>query len=344
MDNIKLYINASTEDVKLYLEKLIEYINKKNQKLSELYIKMTKGSQTNNYWSIILDKLNLFSNNEMNKKNENNIVYISTFIFLLFGIKNNTSYNKLNNSNINLELYEQSIYSNEIINFRNCVIIILIQNFMLNDNSDNNNKENKSDIINSIIRIIKCSYIKKSIHVIKSLLKKEIQNKTPIFITILFYFIYEKYKSLFSSFILSDNCDIKKEYKSIILQEYNNSFLYNEGSAMNINSIILEIKLSYSLLGKNPKEEKIVKYLGTIKDKKLKVDLLNVFEKYYYDNIIKKKNLENYDKNGKMRKVLDDIKILKKDVKDIKNNLEEMKNIHKNYIEDILKILNTINK
>ena len=36
--------------------------------------------------------------------------------------------------------------------------------------------------------------------------------------------------------------------------------------------------------------------------------------------------------------------ILKKNVKEIKNNLEELKDIQKNYMDDIFRILNIINK
>ena len=336
MENIKLYINAGIDDVKIYLEQLFSDINKRNPKFEELYNKVNKGNIKNNFWNLIYDKLNIYSNLLLNNNNGYDIGIIR---FLLFGIVDKS--NKL--ININLEVYEQSIYSNEINNFRNCVIIILIQNYILIENKDKENLtgNNEEYIINSIIRIIKCSYIKKSIHVIKSLIKKQLQTKLDIFLPVLFYFIYEKYKNNFISFISSDNCDIKSEYKSILISEYS-SFNYNETSSMNFNSKIFEIKLSYSLLGLNPKEKNVIKFLETIKDKKLRGNLLCVFEKYYYENNVRKDNIGN--KNEKLINVLNEVQGLKKNVKEIKNSLEELKDMQKNYMDDIFRILNIINK
>ena len=336
MENIKLYINAGIDDVKIYLEQLFNNINKRNPKFEELFNKVGAANIKNNFWNSIYDKLNIYSNLLLNN---NNGCDISTIKFLLFGIVGKS--NKV--ININLEEYEQSMYSNEINNFRNCVIIILIQNYILLETKDKENlsENNSQNILNSVIKIIKCSYIKKSIHVIKSLIKKQLQTKLDIFIPVLFYFIYEKYKNNFISFISSDNCDIKSEYKNILISEYS-SFDYNETSSMNFNSKIFEIKLSYSLLGSNPKEKNVIKFLESIKDKKLRGNLLCVFEKYYYENYVRKENNEN--KNGKLINVLNEVQVLKKNVKEIKNSLEELKDMQKNYMDDIFRILNIINK
>ena len=342
MENIKLYINAGVDDVKKYLDEFFQTINKINPKIEELYNKIGKENKKNNYWNIIYDKLNIYSNYTINNKLINDYHNnMNVIIFLLFGIT------KGNNipSNLNLELYEHSAYSNEINNFRNCLIVILIQNYILHLDSNITlklDKENENEnIINNIIRIIKCSYIKKSIHVIKSLIKKENQIKIEIFIPVLFYFIYEKYKNNFISLISSDNCEIKSEYKNILISEYS-SFSYDEKGLMNFNSKIFEIKLSYSLLGINPKDKKVTKFLETIKDKKFKGELLSVFEKYYYENYVKKENIEN--KNEKLINALNQVQLLKKNVKEIKNSVEELKDMQKNYMDDIFRILNIINK
>ena len=342
MENIKLYINAGIEDVKKYLDEFFQAINKRNPKIEELYNKIAKENIKNNYWNLIYDKLNIYSNYIINNKlisdYHNNV---SIIIFLLFGITKGI--NKL--MIVNLELYEHSTYSDEINNFRNCLSIILIQNYILHINNDIINKfdkENENEnIINSITRIIKCSYIKKSIHVIKSLIKKENQTKIDIFIPILFYFIYEKYKNNFISFISSDNCEIKSEYKNILISEFS-SFSYDEKGLMSFNSKIFEIKLSYSLLGINPKEKKVTKFLETIKDKKLKSELLSVFEKYYYEKYVGKEKFEN--KNDKLINALNQVQILKKNIKEIKNSVDELKDMQKNYMDDIFRILNIINK
>ena len=336
MENIKLYINAGIDDVKIYLEQLFNNINKRNPKFEELFNKVGAANIKNNFWNSIYDKLNIYSNLLLNN---NSGCDISTIKFLLFGI--GAKSNKI--VNISLEVYEQSMYSNEINNFRNCVIIILIQNYILLETKDKENlyENNSQNILNSVIKIIKCSYIKKSIHVIKSLIKKQLQTKLDLFIPVLFYFIYEKYKNNFISFISSDNCDIKPEYKNILISEYS-SFDYNEISSMNFNSKIFEIKLSYSLLGSNPKEKNVIKFLESIKDKKLRGNLLCVFEKYYYENYVRKENNEN--KNGKLINVLNEVQVLKKNVKEIKNSLEELKDMQKNYMDDIFRILNIINK
>ncbi len=358
MENIKLYINASTEDVKQYLEKLIDIIIKKYPSFTEIYIKMNANTPKSNYWHLISDKLNFTSNLLLSKEKDNNKknIYINTILFLLFG--NQSNYNKLNSSIIiNIEQYENSQYSNEISNFRNCLIIILIQIFIngetneINKSNDNNNiiisDNNNNNLINIINRIVKSSYIKKSIHVIKSLLKKDINNQNDIFILTLFYFIYKKYQKYFIDFINSDNCDIKKEYKYILINEYQ-VFTYDDNSAINYSNKIFEIKLSYSLLGINPKNEKIKIFLKTIKDKKLKSELLEVFENFYYKNYLIKNNNdsnENKDnKNNKLLNILKEVQNIKKNVKDIKNNVEELKNTHDNYMNDILRILNIINK
>jgi len=342
MENIKLYINAGVEDVKKYLDEFFQTINKINPKIEELYNKIGKENKKNNYWNIIYDKLNLYSNYTINNKLINDYHNnMNVIIFLLFGTT------KGNNIpiNLNLELYEHSAYSNEINNFRNCLIVILIQNYILHLDSNITlklDKENENEnIINNIIRIIKCSYIKKSIHVIKSLIKKENQIKIEIFIPVLFYFIYEKYKNNFISFISSDNCEIKPEYKNILISEYS-SFSYDEKGLMNFNSKIFEIKLSYSLLGINPKDKKVLKFLETIKDKKFKGELLSVFEKYYYEKYVKKENIEN--KNEKLINALNQVQLLKKNIKEIKNSVEELKDMQKNYMDDIFRILNIINK
>ena len=342
MEKIKLYINASTEDVKMFIEQLIDNINKRNPKFEELLNKIINGNKISNYWHLIYTKLDTYSNFLINNKlnNNNTSNYLNTILFLLFGISNNSN----KSININLELYENSIYSNEINNFRNCVIIILIQDFInLEDNNPKNKIEKNNDnIINIIIRIIKCSYIKKSIHVIKSLINKQNYSKIDLFIPVLFYFIYEKYKNNFISFISSDNCDIKHEYKNILISEYS-SFSYNETSSINFSSKIFEIKLSYSLLGANPKEKKVNKFLETIKDKKLRTELMNVFEKYYYENI-KKEKLEKNNKCERFINILNEVQYIKKNIKEIKDNVEELKDMQKNYMDDIFRILNIINK
>ena len=111
---------------------------------------------------------------------------------------------------------------------------------------------------------------------------------------------------------------------------------------MSFNSKIFEIKLSYSLLGINPKEKKVTKFLETIKDKKLKSELLSVFEKYYYEKYVGKEKFEN--KNDKLINALNQVQLLKKNIKEIKNSVDELKDMQKNYMDDIFRILNIINK
>ena len=350
MDNIKLYINASIDDVKNYIEKLIDLIKEKYPKFDEIYLKMNTNCQIS-YWNYISDKLNFFSNIIFSKDKDKNCknVFFTTILFLLFGNQNN--YNKLNPKSINLEEYKKSSYSNEIINFRNCIIILLIQGFIIDEKTEKNllKNDNKNNLINNINRIIKSSYIKKSIHVIKSLLKKNINNENYTFILSLFYFIYKDYQKFFIEFLTSENCDIKKEYKNILIKEFE-IFTYDENGAINYSNKIFEIKLSYSLLGLNPKTEKTTKFLETIKDKKLKEELLEVFQNYYYKNYLSKKNNNNSeenrpdDKNDKLLNILKEVQTVKKNIKEIKNTIEEMKLMQNNYIDDIFRILNIINK
>ena len=340
MENIKLYINASIEDVKNYIEKLMEFINKKYPIFDEIYLKMIKSTSKSSYWSQIFDKLNFFSNFMINKGKNNNIL-INTISFLLFGHQN--TYNKINSISVNIEQYEKSSYSSEIVNFRNCIIIIIIQIFINKD--DNKESINKDYFINSINRIIKSSYIKKSIHVIKSLLTKNIDNENYTFILSLFYFIYKKYQKFFIEFVDSDNCDIKKEYKNILIKEYE-LFTYDENGVINYSNKIFEIKLSYSLLGLNPNNDKINKFLETIKDKKLKGELLEVFQNYYY-NLIKNDNNSNGDDKNKRNKfinILKEVQTIKKNIKEVRNNVEELKNMQNNYMDDIFRVLNIMNK
>ena len=348
MENIKLYINASIDDVKIYLDKLIDFLNERNPNFEGFVNKINKNNQKNNYWSVIYYKLNIYSNLLVNNKLKiNKISYeLNIIIFLIFGITKTTNNSSNEFININLELYKDSIFSNEIVNFRNCLTIILIQYYILSEKQiiENMNDEKKDNIFNSIIKIIKCPYIKKSIHVIKSLIRKENHSKIDLFIPVLFYFIYEKYKSYFSSFIISDNCDIKLEYKNLLISEYTSSFTYNEIGSTNFNSKIFEIKLSYTLLGTNPKDKKINKFLETIKEKKLREELLSVFEKYYYENYVKKENLEKNDKSKKFINVLNEVQSIKKNIKELRNNLDELKDMHNNYMDDIFRVLNIINK
>ena len=338
MENIKLYINASIEDVKNYLEKLMEFINKSYPIFDEIYLKMINSTSKSSYWSQIFDKLNVFSNFMINKGKDNNI-FINTISFLLFGYQN--TYNKINPISVNLEQYEKSSYSSDIVNFRNCIIIIIIQIFINNECKDNINKDY---FINSINRIIKSSYIKKSIHVIKSLLTKNINNENYTFTLSLFYFIYKKYQKFFIEFLDSDNCNIKKEYKNILIKEYQ-LFTYDESGVINYSNQIFEIKLSYSLLGLNPTNDKINKFLETIKDKKLKGELLEVFQNYYY-NLIKNDNSNDDDKNkrNKFINILKEVQTIKKNIKEVRNNVEELKNMQNNYMDDIFRVLNIMNK
>jgi hypothetical protein len=259
----------------------------------------------------------------------------------LFGHQN--TYNKINSISVNIEQYEKSSYSSEIVNFRNCIIIIIIQIFINKD--DNKESINKDYFINSINRIIKSSYIKKSIHVIKSLLIKNIDNENYTFILSLFYFIYKKYQKFFIEFVDSDNCDIKKEYKNILIKEYE-LFTYDENGVINYSNKIFEIKLSYSLLGLNPNNDKINIFLETIKDKKLKGELLEVFQNYYY-NLIKSDNNSNDDdknKRNKLINILKEVQTIKKNIKEVRNNVEELKNMQNNYMDDIFRVLNIMNK
>ena len=150
MENIKLYINAGIDDVKIYLEQLFNNINKRNPKFEELFNKVGEANIKNNFWNSIYDKLNIYSNLLLNN---NNGCDISTIKFLLFGI--GAKSNKV--ENVSLEVYEQSMYSNEINNFRNCVIIILIQNYILLETKDKENlsENNSQNILNNVIKIIK---------------------------------------------------------------------------------------------------------------------------------------------------------------------------------------------
>ena len=341
MENIKLYINASIEDVKNYLEKLMEFINKNYPIFDEIYLKMINSKNKGSYWSQIFDKLNVFSNFMINKGKNNNI-FINSISFLLFGHQN--TYNKINSLSVNIEQYEKSSYSSEIVNFRNCIIIIIIQIFINKDDKKEN--INKDYFINTINRIIKSSYIKKSIHVIKSLLTKNIVNENYTFILSLFYFIYKKYQKFFIEFVESDNCDIKKEYKNILIKEYE-LFTYDESGVINYSNKIFEIKLSYSLLGLNPNNDKINKFLETIKDKKLKGELLEVFQNYYYNLIKNNNNNSNNDDKNKRNKfinILKEVQTIKKNIKEVRNNVEELKNMQNNYMDDIFRVLNIMNK
>ena len=58
MEKIKLYINASIEDVKMFIEQLIDNINKRNPKFEELLNKIIEGNKIDNYWNLIYAKLN----------------------------------------------------------------------------------------------------------------------------------------------------------------------------------------------------------------------------------------------------------------------------------------------
>ena len=347
MENIKLYINASIDDVKNYIEKLIDVIKEKYPKFDDIYLKMINSQNSKiqiNYWNLIYDKLNFFSNLILNKDKNINDIFINTILFLLFGnINTSNKSNKSNNFSLNLEQYKNSLYSNEINNFRNCIIILLIQIFINNENKEKNllkkdNNDNKNDFINTINRMVKSSYIKKSIHVIKSLIKKNITNENYIFILSLFYYIYKNYKNLFIDFLNNENCDIKKEYKIILIKEYE-LFKYDEKDVINYSNKIFEIKLSYSLLGLNPKNEKINLFLNSIKDKRLKEELFEIFQNYYYNY-----NINDNNKNNKLLNILKEVQNIKKNIKEIKNNIEEMKLIQNNYMDDIFRILNIINK
>ena len=347
MEKIKVIINPTVDEVKTYLEKIIDFFKQKYPGFDAEYNKKEENKK-NNYWNSLNDKFNLITEKNKEKKN---VVFISTLQFLLFGNQNQnqppsamhtpTTPNSTTNNvtlSYNLEDYKSSIYSQEISNFRNCIIIILIQIFL-----NNNNISNK-DLINTIDRIIKSSYIKKSIHVIKSLLKKGIEDEEKIFILTLFYFIYKKYQKFFIDFIRSENCEIRKEYKKILINEFQ-SFKYEENDVINYSNKLFEIKLSYSLLGINPKEKKINNFLETIKDKKLRAELLEVFENYYYgsNNDGSGGEGQKSEKNNFV-KILIEVKNLKKNLQEVKSDVEELKKVQCNYMDDILRVINIINK
>ena len=84
--------------------------------------------------------------------------------------------------------------------------------------------------------------------------------------------------------------------------------------------------------------------METIKEKKLREELLSVFEKYYYENYVKKENLEKNDKSKKLINVLNEVQNIKKNIKELRNNLDELKDMHNNYMDDIFRVLNIINK
>ena len=84
--------------------------------------------------------------------------------------------------------------------------------------------------------------------------------------------------------------------------------------------------------------------METIKEKKLREELLSVFEKYYYENYVKKEDLEKNDKSKKLINVLNEVQSIKKNIKELRNNLDELKDMHNNYMDDIFRVLNIINK
>ena len=70
---------------------------------------------------------------------------------------------------------------------------------------------------------------------------------------------------------------------------------------------------------------------------------MNVFEKYYYENI-KKEKMEKNNKCERFINILNEVQYIKKNIKEIKDNVEELKDMQKNYMDDIFRILNIINK
>ena len=84
MENVKLYINASIDDVKNYIEKLIDIIKEKYPKFDDIYLKMINSQNSKiqiNYWNLIYDKLNFFSNLILNKDKNINDIFINTILF-----------------------------------------------------------------------------------------------------------------------------------------------------------------------------------------------------------------------------------------------------------------------
>ena len=346
MENIKLYINASTEDVKLYLNEAIKLINTENREINTENkitnnIPINSKNINNNSWIIINGKITA----ALNKTNNNNtIIYLKIIKFLLFGkeAENNA-----------IEQYDNSIYSTDIFNFSNCLLIIIIQIFIYKINITN-----ISDLINIINRIIKCSYIIKSIHVIKSLINKNNYKEIDTFIFTLFYFIYKKYQKNFIGFLSSEICDIKQEYKKLLLNEYY-IFDYNEKSVMYFNNMIFEIKLSYSLLGVNPDDVKIEKFLSTIQENKVKQGIQEIFKDVYYkkqkpENIVNLDNGKNeknnakilYKKNKdkKLCEILKEIQNIKVNLNNVKKDIQELKTMQDNYMNDIYRVLNFMDK
>lgn len=366
MEKIKIFINANIEDVKEYLGKLMNFMeinylqgNNKINKDNSLEVIKSNNKNKVTFWSKIYEQLYMFYQLNYKTLLNQNISYIKVIIFLLFGNKNiihDFCYQ------INLELYENSLYSKEIINFRNCILILIIQIFIYS--SENNIKK---DLSNNINKIIKCPYIKKSLHVIKSLINKDIIKEQEIFILSLFYFIYKKYQKYFIEFLISEKCDIKKEYKKILIDEYY-YFQYDENSIINYSTIIFEIKLSYSLLGLNPNDEKISRFLLSIKENKIKNELYEVITNNYKlsmknttssindkDNNIN--NLDEEEKGSKFEKqekktnykmelslVLEEIKQIKTDIKNIKTDITELKNVQLDFINNIYSFLDKIKK
>ena len=340
MENIKLYINASTKDVKLYLDKAILIINAETNTENKIANNTTKNNKNikDNNWIAINEKITNAYTKYSNKIN--NVIYLKIIKFLLFGVEAEKS---------TIEQYEDSLFSSDIFNFSNCLLIIIIQIFIYKINLTN-----ICDLINIINRIIKCSYIKKSIHVIKSLINENYYNEIDTFIFTFFYFIYKKYQKSFIAFLSSEFCDVKQEFKKLLINEYC-SFDYNEKSVMYFNNMIFEIKLSYSLIGLNPNEEKIEKFLSTIQESKVKQGIHEVFKEIYLNNqrIVNKKNVDNknnkenkekINKNKKLYEILGEVKNIRTNLNNVKKDIQELKTMQDSYMNDIYRVLNLMNK
>ena len=233
-------------------------------------------------------------------------------------------------SNFKIELYNNSLFQKDLINYRNYIVCNLF-NILSSKDKDIKIDKNLRNLYENQ-KNIKSNYIRKCFHVVKQLFSKEIKIEEKIFYS--YCFLYKNYNIHFREF-LNKKLNFKKEIKKLLIEVFND-FEYNESSSLEFGNKVFYINLAVNYIFNSNDSQSINNFFKEIKYQKLKESLLKIYNK------TKEKEQNNEDNKKDKDEIIfqlnQEITQLKEVICNLKKEIKVKDNLNKELLEKINKL------
>lgn len=257
---------------------------------------------------------------------------INLIIFFLFSKKTIDLKN-----NYKIELFNNSLYQKDLINFRNYFVCNLF-NILSFENQEENQIDKNLKSLYENQNNIKNNYIKKCFHVTKQLFPKELKIEEKIFYS--YCFLYKNYNIHFREF-LNKKVNFKKDIKKLLIEVYCD-FEYNESSALEFGNKIFYINVAVGYIFNSNQSISINNFFNEIKYPKLRESLLKIFKKTK-DEVEDQKNKEKKDNEEIILQLNQEIIKLKEIISNLNKEIKIKDEINRELLEKIKKLENNDN-